>query len=265
MIIKDLKFDFDDLLIVPAEISEINSRSDVNVYDENGMLPLITAPMDTVVGFENCEIFKNNKIYPVIPRTASGGGWIGPEDSYWVAIGLNQFENLSKDKFLSTDKQYLVVDIANGHMQKLMDLVKKSKDIHQDQLVLMVGNIANPQTYKLLSEVGADYVRVGVGNGCFTPKMSVKTNKGFVNIEDIALNDLIYSHTGELKPVINIITYDRNEEMLLINDIECTKNHEFYVVDIKYKDIINEENYIEYAEWISADQLDKDKHLLIEL
>ena len=41
MIKQEIKFDFDDLLIVPAASSYVTSRKDVSVYDENDMLPLL--------------------------------------------------------------------------------------------------------------------------------------------------------------------------------------------------------------------------------
>lgn len=164
MIKKDIKFDFDDLLIVPKSSSSISSRKEVNVFDENNMLPLFTAPMDTVVNSKNLEIFKNNKIYPIVPRTEIGA--VGP---MWIAIGLKEFENFLNISPLK-EKKYILIDIANGHMEKLLKLVEKAKSIHSDNLILMVGNIANPETYRLLSEAGADYVRTGVGNGggCLT-------------------------------------------------------------------------------------------------
>jgi IMP dehydrogenase/GMP reductase len=170
MIIKDIKFDFDDLLIAPRSSSNISSRKEVNVFDENGMLPLFTAPMDTVVGFTNLELFKNNKIYPIIPRTATGGEWIAPNESFWSAIGLKEFENFINANIETQEKHYILIDIANGHMKKLVNLVDRSKRFYGDKLILMVGNIANPRTYKILSEAGADYVRVGIGNGggCLT-------------------------------------------------------------------------------------------------
>ena len=163
---KDIKFDFDDLLIVPAENSKISSRKEVNVYDSLDMLPLFTAPMDTVVGLSNIDIFKKNKIYPIVPRTVPGK--LIEDLDNWFAVGLKDLESYVTHR-KSKDKSYILIDIANGHMDKLISLVRTVKAI-DDNLVLMVGNVANPETYGHLSEAGADYVRIGVGNGggCLT-------------------------------------------------------------------------------------------------
>ena len=52
------KFDFNDITLVPETISTIRSRKEVNPYIENGMLPLFTAPMDTVIDRNNFNIYK---------------------------------------------------------------------------------------------------------------------------------------------------------------------------------------------------------------
>jgi len=46
---KDIKLDWNDITIVPAELSSISSRSEINPYTVDGKLPLFTAPMDTVI------------------------------------------------------------------------------------------------------------------------------------------------------------------------------------------------------------------------
>jgi IMP dehydrogenase/GMP reductase len=94
------------------------------------------------------------------------------------------FESYSIDEFntmfitseLKHNKKYLI-DVANGHMKKLLDLTKKVKT-YFPSITLMVGNVANPETYALLSEAGADYVRIGIGNGnaCST---TVHTGVGY--------------------------------------------------------------------------------------
>jgi glutamate synthase domain-containing protein 2 len=139
--------------------------------------------MDTVVEIGNMSLFEKNKIYPIIPRTSIQT--LHRKEKDWFACGLKDFEDmlLIPNIMKELDGQpyeigsdgnerhyYVLVDIANGHMKKLADLILKVKNIFGDRLHLMVGNVANPRTYKILSDAGADYVRIGIGNGggCLT-------------------------------------------------------------------------------------------------
>lgn len=154
-----MKLDFNDLLIVPKEISDINSRSVINPYNR-GKLPLITAPMDTVLSVNNVDYFRENKLNICQPRCFK-------VEYGFKSYSIQQMRNLCDSKQLKPSK-YLI-DVANGHMDGLLDLTKKIKESNPN-LTLMVGNIANPETYRILSEAGADYIRVGIGNGggCLT-------------------------------------------------------------------------------------------------
>ena len=67
------KFDFNDILIEPAEQSKIISRKEINVrygapQGSFGHLPLIAAPMDTVVSKENIGSFLGNGMNVCMPR-----------------------------------------------------------------------------------------------------------------------------------------------------------------------------------------------------
>ena len=148
------KFDFNDIVIKPAIVSEISSRKSINPY-YNGFLPLITAPMDTVVGLDNKDLFTSLKINLCLPR---GEEFLEGFVSYSLDEIINKYLNDKLDP-----KGYYLIDIANGHMEILVIAVTNIK-IKYPELTLMVGNIANPKTYVLLSEAGADYVRVGIGN-----------------------------------------------------------------------------------------------------
>ena len=164
-----MKVDFDDLLIKPVATTTINSRAEVNPFDENGMLPIITAPMDTVIGSENANLFYESKINVCLPR-----GEKRTHSMMFESYSLAQFKKEFYDKngIDNADSLpvYVLIDTANGHIQELVDVVKFSKEFYGEKIKLMVGNIANPMTYKILSDVGADYIRVGIGNGqgCLT-------------------------------------------------------------------------------------------------
>ena len=169
-----LKFDFNDILIIPAKLSNIESRKNVNPFC-NGRLPLITAPMDTVIDVSTTKKYVDLKIIPCLPR---GEQWV---DGYkFSSYSLNEIDEMVK---YSNRVEYskkggcYLIDIANGHMEKVLSSVSAFKKIFP-KAKLMVGNIANPKTYSGLSKAGADYIRIGIGNGggCST---TMHTGVGF--------------------------------------------------------------------------------------
>lgn len=176
-----MKFDFDDILLQPSATSNINSRSEIDILDNQDMLPLFTAPMDTVVSEENASLFVNNGIKVILPRKKFNEiSYISTDPTCWNSYGLDEFKELflqnSPDNRGAT--MYALIDVANGHMSGILSTVKESKTKYGSNLVLMVGNIANPNTYALLSDAGADYIRIGIGNGggCLT---TVQTGVGY--------------------------------------------------------------------------------------
>lgn len=162
------KFDFNDILIKPSKVSEISSRQFVNPR-QGFHLPLITAPMDTVIDENNESIYSNLNIITCLPRGEKN-------DSGFESYSLQEIEEELKAKRLKSNGFYLI-DIANGHMEKLLTVTKKIKRV-LPKVTLMVGNVANPATYAALSNAGADFVRVGIGNGggCST---TVHTGVGY--------------------------------------------------------------------------------------
>lgn len=183
-----MKFDFDDIILTPRIISMINSRKEVDMYID-GMLPLFTAPMNSVVDITNSTFFERNEIRTIIPR-----GIVKNTHSFeknrWCAYSLDEFENhfLINERFNPNGypfpspsdlkeqgfRYYALIDIANGHMYRLYQLAKKAKKKYGDDLCLMVGNIANPQTYVEFAKIGVDYIRCGIGNGgaCLTTQQT---------------------------------------------------------------------------------------------
>jgi len=182
---KQTKLDYNDLLIMPAEASNVRSRKEVYPFYNhiNGFhLPLITAPMDTVANDKNSECFLNLGINVCYPRHENPKFKKKSGVMEFESISLTEFEDMiSKEKINpnSVDgKYYVCVDVANGHMKFLHDLVRSAKEKFGDSIVIMTGNIANPETYRILSECGADFIRcgIGVGGACIT---TVQTGVGF--------------------------------------------------------------------------------------
>lgn len=177
-----MKFDFDDILITPETISEINSRKEVNPFDLNDMLPIMTAPMDTVIDINNASEFIWNNIYAITPRgTYTDEPTLTNNYKKWYSYGLDEFEKKFlpyKHRATLNGNHYALIDVANGSMKRLFETVKLAKEIYGDRLCLMIGNIANPRTYAQYASIGTDYVRCGIGGGqgCLT---SVQTGVGY--------------------------------------------------------------------------------------
>jgi IMP dehydrogenase/GMP reductase len=145
---------------VPESLSSISSRSEIDpTY--LGKLPLFTAPMDKVIDNTNIGRFIQNNINICLPRHIKYD--VIKNDDYFYSYGLDEIIELVDKKSILPKK--VLIDVANGHMQKLFDISKKIKEIWKDKIELMIGNIANPDTYREYCKIGVDYIRVGIGGG----------------------------------------------------------------------------------------------------
>jgi hypothetical protein len=156
------KFDFKDITLIPETLSSIRSRSEINVYNEYGFLPIMVSPMDTVVDSSNINLFYEKDLFTCAPRGVNSNN-----QYVFKSISLEDFETIVSHGVKTSG--FLLIDIANGHMKSLYDLcVEFSKN--NDLSKVMVGNIANPKTYNKFAKIGVGYIRVGIGggSGCLT-------------------------------------------------------------------------------------------------
>jgi len=173
---KDIKFDLDDIVLVPAKTSHIENRRECQVTcNASGDLPLMVSPMDTVVSEKNYRKYYDNSIIVCLPRGFASKHLAG-QYNYFQAFGLYEIERemgiirygktfkseASPDAFYHYQK--VLIDIANGHMSKLIPLIKEIKAKWPD-IELMIGNVANPKTFVELGLAGADCIRISVGTG----------------------------------------------------------------------------------------------------
>ena len=269
------KFDFDDILIVPTIHSPIASRyKDIELPK---MLPLFTAPMDTVVNLNNSRTFINNKINVCLPRTTKYNDFVVREiingqttdDGIFISLGFQDIDVEIQNKFQNFHKNaHILIDVANGHMEKILEYCKEIKKYRPD-IITMVGNIANPDTYYWYAESQCvDYIRVGIGNGggCWLSGTKIKTkNKGYVNIEDIVIGDMVLTHNKTYQEVISKTSYVTPEKLFEINGEICTEEHEIYVINKKDILYVNDDNYEIYCYWITAKNLDENQHCIVSL
>lgn len=174
-------YDFDDILIEPCILSKINSRKEIYTRNIWGRLPLMTAPMDTVVNENNFHHFYEKGITPVLPRMSKIGD-CEYDTRFFISYGIEEF----KECFLGSKRIYppsgerirALIDIANGHMESLYNVAKEAKIRYGYDMCLMVGNVANPKTFLEYCKIGVDMVRIGIGNGggCLT---TVQTGVGY--------------------------------------------------------------------------------------
>lgn len=273
-----MKLSYDDLLIVP-EYSEIPSRSEIDtasvfVKGQQMGVPLMAAPMDTVCEYDMARALGAKGAVGIIHRFMSideqasqvlklKTDSISMYYQVGAAVGATGDYLERATELLNAGVDAILIDIAHGHTVHMKKAIEAIKTRHPSAKII-AGNVATAQGAKDLEAWGADAIRAGIGGGCFTPETEIKCETGLKPIKEIKVGDKVYTHTGELKEVIHTYTYDRDEEILSINGINCTKNHEFYVVHKDYKNVVNEENIHDYAEWVVAENLTKD-YLLLDI
>lgn len=269
----EIKFDFDDILLVPSVSTEVNSRSEIDIFynDDYKYLPIFTAPMDTTISKDNIKKFIDNKIPSCMVRDdVSFPNTFMSFHSYSLEGFIEEFLVEPIEALTKGDAKYFVlIDIANGHMKRLRDSIFEAKKFYGDHLIIMCGNIANPLTFVELAEAGADYIRLGIGNGqsCFIDDTKINLYDGIQkNIQDIEIGERVLTHKGRYKKIIaKFRKYIKNEDLISINGLICTKEHKFFVINKSDIGLVNMENYLKYAFFIEANELNEQNHMLLEM
>ena len=90
-----MTYGLNDICLVPARISDIEHREQCNPYNADNMLPLFTAPMSSVINESNYQIFMDNKINTIIPRSVDLSTRYELMSKTFVALSLSEFETFS--------------------------------------------------------------------------------------------------------------------------------------------------------------------------
>lgn len=196
-------------MIKQCAVFDIESRSECNPYNSEGFLPIITSPMYSVVNEDNINIFLENKVQVCLPRNI---GTIPENGEYFVSYSLNDFikKYITQYEITKTSLTFVVkvcIDTAAGHLKSLHEAIRKAKEIHGNNLIIMAGNVASLDAFIELARSGCDYIRVGIGDssGCNTTS---NTGVGQKN----------------LKKLIKKCYWERDEHIRFSNSIQEYRN-----------------------------------------
>jgi len=281
---------FSDVMFEP-QYSEVRSRKMVDLSSSLGKtylrVPLISANMKDITGIkmiaemarcgsmgilhrfmpieENVDAF-----YEALDGVRAACPAFSEDGAVWhtgVSVGVKEEEKERFVKLLEAGAKLFCIDVAHGHSILVAEMIKymrSYKSKRPKDIYIIAGNIATARAAADLDLWGADALKVGIGPGCFVAGTIVFTSNGPKNIEDVHNGDFVYTHTGDLKRVINTIKYNTSESLIKVNDIVCTKRHEFYVIEKKDSGLVNEDNIGRFAKWIKAEDLD-DRYLMVQM
>ncbi len=180
---------YDDISLVPVEISKAKSRSVADTSTEflglNLGLPILSSPMDTVTGIEMANALNELGCLGILNRFDSSvekllNNEAGSDGVKSVSIGLNTPDDIISK--LLEKVSIICIDTANANN---LEVLKKTEHIKNNfDAYVIVGNTANGKTLKQLVDAGADAVRVGIGGGsvCTT---SVQTGIGIGQVSSL--------------------------------------------------------------------------------
>ena len=176
MIKTEKLYSLEDISIIPAVSSDIRSRKECCPFTESiegaeNYYPIIAAPMDSVVDEFCYQEFWESRLSCVLPRTVPLVTRLIMCERVFCAFGFKEIEEeLLGKTFDHHENLYVLIDVANGHMDYQLELGQRLREKYGSKLKLMGGNIANPETIKLYDRADFDYVRCGVGGGrgCLT-------------------------------------------------------------------------------------------------
>lgn len=153
-----------------------------------------------------------------------------------AAIGLNNcIEHASK--LVDAGVDVLCIDVANGYNIMVARAVSELK-ARFPNLTIMAGNVCTKEGFEYLCKAGADCVRVGIGNGCFTEDTKVLMANGtYKNINKIEIGEYVINKYGKPVKVLNVINQGK-KQVTKINtnnwhkDIFVTPDHKYWVGDL---------------------------------
>jgi IMP dehydrogenase len=198
-----LSLTYDDISLVPTDISRIKSRVEANTkvkfLNKDFNLPVLSSPMDSVTGIDMAEALTDLGCLGILNRFNMTLDEFITRQNKSKKVQAVSISLAAEEKTISMLADYVdvfCIDTANANN---LAVLKKCEEIkNKFKVKVIVGNIAHGKSLKDLVNAGADAVRIGIGGGsvCTT---SVQTGIGI----------------GQVSSLLNVL-FIRNEEKLNI-------------------------------------------------
>lgn len=173
-------FDYEDIQLIPNKcIVKSRSECDTTVVFGNHTfkLPVVPANMQTIIDEKLAVWLAENGYFYIMHRfdEASRLPFIKLMkhkkliSSISVGVKDQEFEFVRKLKELDLIPDYITIDIAHGHSDVVINMIKHIK-VYLPQTFVIAGNVATPEAVRELENAGADATKVGIGPGkvCIT-------------------------------------------------------------------------------------------------
>lgn len=163
-------YELSEVNLVQADISFINHRAECNPYlrfegMDKDFYPVIVSPMGAVTNEKNYKKWLDEGFMCVVPRTVDIGYRLETMYEVFTSFSLNEAESILTENVDKNRISYICIDLAQGTMNRLYEVCKRLKNMYGEQMIIMTGNVANPDAYYYYADAGIDYLRASVGTG----------------------------------------------------------------------------------------------------
>ncbi|MCE1164682.1 MAG: guanosine monophosphate reductase [Bacteroidetes bacterium] len=214
-ILVDDSLTYDDVSLLPDQISEVKHRADCDTSIEfcgvKLAVPIIASPMNTVCGGKMAKALSDLDCLGIIHRFNTVEEQIKEFEENNLngsvyksaAVGINSNTDIDRLKKLADyGVKIFCIDIANGGSKMIEKYLKSIKSVvDKYKLQIIAGNVASAETTKFLINLGVDAIRVGIGNGAMC-STSIKSGIGIGQVDAIMR---ALSAKDELKSSVKII------------------------------------------------------------
>lgn len=194
----DERLDFDDVLLIPNNVSYIKSRADVNlevnfdtkrVWDSKELylrktnniseetipeiswsgVPIIAANMDNIGTFRVARVLSKYKMLTALTKSHTLEDFKKEEyDPEYICVsgGLSDFDNIASILKYNPAIKWICLDVANGYMKKFHEVIALYREKFPDKFII-AGNVVTKEGANAISNAAnyGYFAKIGIGSG----------------------------------------------------------------------------------------------------